>query len=173
MLICIFDAVIATLFSAFVLLLVIEFEFRLVNSILWFVNIVKTEFLFPYKPNYERLEDLQIVQLLPIDLCIYLPNRNFGSLDGLRIQLAHLTNFLFALVYLLFSHCFHSVAIYQEDPLIHLEVFDVERRKKFHELDSFNCQVYVVFCCVEVCLTFVRRGVLVMFYFEYAYELIQ
>ena len=40
---------------------------------------------------------------------------------------------------------FHAITIDQEDPLVLLEVLDVQRGEKLNELDGFDGQVRVLF----------------------------
>lgn len=39
----------------------------------------------------------------------------------------------------------HAVAINEENPLVHLEIFYVQRRKQLDQLDSFNCEISFFF----------------------------
>lgn len=55
----------------------------------------------------------------------------------------------------------HAVAVDKEDPLIHLEVFDVQRREKLDELDCFNCEVRVFLIHVFALLDFENTNELI------------
>jgi len=116
----------------------------LVGAILWRFDIVEAVILVANESHDEGLE------YIVVDFCALGGGRGLGPLLP-PLLFCLLGGFLLVIHVLLFGFgtelAFkgHAVAVDEEDPLIHLKVFDVQRCEQLDELDCFYGEV-CVFC---------------------------